>query len=164
MKYERKFRLDACHFNDGINYVDLRTVRLGVKDGTMTATEAAQVYERLLSSIHGHDFHVTVFAEAAVLNGSWLTLENVTEVMASPGWLIDDQEMEEVVMRYSRRNLSVAPTFDDLNLRSTTENLAVAIAHDVRLLIHKHYKNTRIDFTVTVRVQETPDIVAEYSL
>lgn len=101
MRYKRRFKLQAAHFNSDWSYKRVWATAI-------TAADARQ----LLTHIHGHNFTIDV-----VLDGSF-------GVGRPAAWLVDDVELSNVVMEWDNTNLSMHVDFLDDKVRATTENMA----------------------------------------
>lgn len=140
MKYERKFTLQACHFNDEDGY---EVYREAVKEQESKPWVMLDlIFRRVLPKIHGHNFEVTVTAEGGF------------PASDKANWLVSDTKLEAIVREWDNCNLSVHPDFDGRGIRATTENMACGLWGKLR----DAFKGV----TFTVRVRENSEIEATY--
>ncbi len=135
MIYARKFTIESCHFNDSRAYAEYAKA-LGSRDGRIDVGHMRD----LLESCHGHTFLVDIVIENGEVDDN--------------GFIVDDQNLERLVNKYNRTNLSVHPAFTSLGWRATTERFVQVLMSDVHKLIPR-----RAD-RITVAVSESPTISA----
>lgn len=134
--YTKELHFSASHFNGPREYELYELVR-------NKSASPAETLE-LLEGIHGHNFRVVVLIK-------W---QGQTD---DPAYLIEDEEIFRLVMRYNRRNLSLMTEFS--KVRATTENIAKEIWEDLADILHD--KHDRVSLSVSV--YETPDIMAAFA-
>lgn len=139
MRYTRRFRISACHFNDQETYDAYERIFMGL---ALDERVPAEDVKRCIHDVHGHNFEITI----SVDNGVYAEDEENPEP-----WIVDDLILEKLVNQWDKTNLSVHADFQ--GKRATTENM-------VRALLSKL---SELDYEVQwrVRVQETPDVYAE---
>lgn len=148
MIYHRTFKISAAHFNSTKAYQLLWAFRDWSLSGKSLDRKSMEMgVLEWARDCHGHNFKIEV-AIAAEL---------------SADWLIDDIELEKTVMEWNNINISIHPDFLELNLRATTENMALILSRKIAILMTSHL-NARVQdgAFVHVKVHETDDIYAEF--
>lgn len=143
ISYVRTYVLQSAHLNDE-GYPIWWAAQKADQDGDYKT--AFNKMRELLPHIHGHNFDVEIR----------LTGEPFED--GPEKWLIEDQQLTELVMQWDNRNLSALPDFVGREMRATTENMARVLAEKVREIVGTNV--ARIDVTVW----ERPEIRAEVAL
>lgn len=138
LQYNRSFVLQASHFNGPETY-ELAEKLL---DTGMPATITPHDVLRLLRDCHGHNFKISV--------------ELKGHPQDNQVWLLQDEEIEAIVNRYNRTNLSVHEDFIHRGKRVTTEMVAFELCARIRAAGE--------NISVMVTVHETDEISASYSI
>lgn len=145
MIYERKFILQAAHFNSGNtykNYRDALTLRsLGVEHHA----DAFDLLKEVLNDLHGHNFEVKIIVDSKF---------NMTS--ANP-YVIDDDVLSKIVLEWDNKNLSTLEDFEFQNMRATTESMAQILKEKINDKVNTNF--VRVD----VEVLETRDIKSKTS-
>jgi 6-pyruvoyl-tetrahydropterin synthase len=138
MRYHREFEFSAAHFNSERAYEIAWNCNLLSADRESPSPEDTWF---VLADIHGHNFRIEVDVVAEL------------ESHQTTPWVIDDEALATIVMRWAGCNLSTHPDFYKEKTRATTENMANILLE--RLV------SAFPDVTVTeVKVWETRDIYA----
>lgn len=130
MRYERKFMIQAAHFNNEQAYKHYYSALIQPEN-------AVELLKTVLNNIHGHNFFITV---------------EVSGTFGKLPWLIDDISLTDVVMDWDNQNLSAHRDFLKDKLRATTENMASVLWGKLTDIWPK------LRFKITV--EETPNIKA----
>lgn len=141
--YERSWEIQAAHFNGSRAYVDWAEAVKACQLGDYA--EACERLKSCLSDLHGHNFHITVSADADDVDVN--------------GFVIDDLQVTAIVESWQNTNLSVHPDFlyenSKTKQRATTEAMA--------RILHDKLKSAFPFVTFVVSVRENRDIAAFYS-
>lgn len=157
MRYTRQFHLSACHFNGVQTYERWEDI---LKHHAKIPPEMLLTrVKHLLRDMHGHDFIVTVdILKTTGIDGDY---------PSSTAMVIEDELLEEVIRRFDRCNWSVLPDVSFLEgntvIRATTERVARCMWVYVETLLRQNAEPDKghTHFDVTVRIQETRDIIVE---
>lgn len=158
MKYTRKYFLQCSHFNNGRTYVKYHDA--------LVSQDFGLLHHILEKEVHGHNFEVTVAVDAAVEDPEWLVTDTTDQ------YIIEDEQLTELVMSLDNCNLSIHPMFLGFNVtgfpfplenhpRVTAELMCTTLCDEVSHLVRLYDGKSR--FSVTVSVRETRDIEASHS-
>lgn len=119
LSYSRTITIQACHFNGEQTYRALDEAdSLQDEHGHLKLLRALDLWKEIASDCHGHNFKITVYAEGPIPKSG------------EASFLIADEELTEMIMKWEGCNLSLLPEFREIKARATTEWMA-------RLLIPK---------------------------
>src|SRR5262245_32024750 len=115
MIYDRTFRISSSHFNSEETYKFVWDL---VEKPPPSSLPRVDVICALKDS-HGHNFRIVVSLERPLIGNDQ--------------WIVDDEQLSNVVMGWNNINLSMHNDFLNTRIRATTENMA-------RLLVTKLIK------------------------
>jgi 6-pyruvoyl-tetrahydropterin synthase len=143
MRYQRTYHFQAAHFNSRSAYetawaVVAQTEKKDASLGELPNQVTIFSIYQALCNVHGHNFKVVVDLEGGT---------------TTEGWLLDDVALENIVMRYAGKNISMHPDFLMQKKRATTELIAAYLYS----MIDEAFPQVRV---VSVKVHETDDIFA----
>jgi 6-pyruvoyl-tetrahydropterin synthase len=107
-RYHRIVNFCASHFNGELEY---KMLKQAVADGTMQRD-----WPQIFLGVHGHDFKAEITVDGPL---------NVH------GFVIADEDIDEVIVEFKDVNVSLIERFASNNLRATTELIAVAICREI---------------------------------
>lgn len=127
--YYRSFNLTSSHFN-GQDCYDIWWSKSYMHD--------VEALHYLIKNIHGHNFKIEIYIEA---------------VLNEQNFVVMDEDLEAMVMKWNNVNLSVLPEFGEGN-RATTELMSETLALQIKDLVGDR------TITLHVTVWETEEIFA----